>query len=160
MRITTKQYRNLSIKKDTSNKKVKGARKIEIDGVKFDSRLEMYAYNRLKMLGIKFEFQKKIVLQESFKYLGENIRAITWTYDFYIPDAHVIMDTKGFSTDIATMKIKIAKKYFCDREVGRIFLLPKNKKEVDSCISKYCLVNYPPTPEAMGKNAGINSTQV
>ena len=37
------------------NQKIRNARKIERDGVKFDSRLEMYMYDLLTMAGIRFE---------------------------------------------------------------------------------------------------------
>ena len=36
-----------------------GNKKIEVNGVKFDSKLEMYCYDLLTKLNFEFEFQKK-----------------------------------------------------------------------------------------------------
>ena len=78
-----------------------GNKKIEIDGKKFDSKLELYCYNMLKQLNIPFEFQKKEVLMDSFRYNGKAVRQITLTVDF-VADYKGIkyyIDTKGFATE-------------------------------------------------------------
>lgn len=77
--------------------------KSEVDGIKFDSKLEMEYYLYLKALqkdGIvtDFEIQKKFLLQEKTKYKGQAIREINYIADFYVnyTDGHTeIIDIKG-----------------------------------------------------------------
>lgn len=59
--------------KQTSTKPKYGSKKTEIDGIKFDSRLEGFMYTQLRDAGIRFELQKKYELQSKFKYNSESI---------------------------------------------------------------------------------------
>lgn len=88
-------------------------KKIEVDGIKFDSKREAARYEQLKMLEkaklIKeLELQKVFELQPSFRKNGKTYRKITYKADFYYYDNHlkkyVVEDTKGFKTE--TYKIK------------------------------------------------------
>jgi hypothetical protein len=67
-----------------SKRRKYGNNKTEVDGVKFDSRLELYCYNLLKENNIDFIFQEKIELIPKFRYNTQNIRAITMLVDFVI----------------------------------------------------------------------------
>lgn len=86
-----------------------GNKKIEVDGVKFDSKLEMYCYDLLTKLKFDFEFQKKIILIDSFKYNKKAIRPITLTVDFVVKhnDIDYYIDIKGFATDVSKIKYKM-----------------------------------------------------
>lgn len=118
------------------NRKVRNAKAIEQDGVKFDSRLECYMYNLLTMLGIEFLFQKKYTLQESFRYNGETIRAITYTVDFYLPDYDIAIDTKGITTQQGQLRIKMLKHLFVDLGRATAIELPRTPGECDALVGR------------------------
>lgn len=86
-----------------------GNKKIEVNGVKFDSKLEMYCYDLLTKLNFEFEFQKKIILVEDFRYNKKAIRPITLTVDFIVKhnDIDYYIDIKGFATDVSKIKYKM-----------------------------------------------------
>lgn len=115
-------------KQKSANPKYK-SKKTEIDGIKFDSRLEGFMYSQLRDAGIRFELQKKYELQSKFKYNFESIRAITYTVDFYLPDYDICIDTKGIATQQGLMRIKMLKRYFYDHRLNTKILLPKDQKE-------------------------------
>ena len=124
------------------NKKVKNAVKVEQDGIKFDSRLEQYAYNAFKAAGINFEFQVVYLLQEKFRYGTEAIRPITSRIDFFIPLRTLFVDTKGYANDVAPLKYKLLKKVLYDQFNAGLhpilprIEMPKNKKEVDVLVNR------------------------
>ena len=111
------------------NKRVHNATKVLLEGgIKADSKLEAYMYEKLKRAGIAFEFHYPFVLIERFTWRGETVRAIKWSVDFYFPWCKMAIDTKGFVTDKADLKIKIWKSQHLDMELK----LPSNKGECDS----------------------------
>lgn len=87
------------------------AKKMEVNGVKFDSKLELYMYKLLKAYNIPFEFQIRKQLQPKFNFYGENIREIYMVIDFVIrpdgTDKVYYVDTKGYATDKAILKYKM-----------------------------------------------------
>lgn len=111
------------------NAKVRNARKTERDGVKFDSALEKYMYDLLTIHGIEFEFQRRYVLQEAFKYNDETIRAITYTVDFELPANDMVIDTKGFRTQQGVMRIKMLKRKFANTGRTTRIALPSTRDE-------------------------------
>lgn len=122
-------------KQNTSKPKY-GSKKTEIDGIKFDSKLEGFMYTQLRNAGIKFELQKKYELQSKFKYNSESIRAITYTVDFYLSDYDICIDTKGIATQQGLMRIKMLKRHFFDNGLNTKILLPKNQKECIVLVSE------------------------
>ncbi len=93
-----------------NNKRVKNANKVIIDDIKFDSKLEAYMYGLLKKKKINFEMQKVFVLQPGFRdTTGKAIIAIKWKADFWLPDHGLIIDTKGWGTEIFKIKLKLFK---------------------------------------------------
>jgi hypothetical protein len=118
-----------------------GNKKIEIQGVKFDSKLELYCYNLLKERNINFDFQKTIILVDKFRFSGKGIRELTIIVDFvvYIGDRVVYVDTKGFPTEVSKIKYKLLRNKLKDNANNEVVWL-HNKKEVDEYI-KYELVN-------------------
>ena len=112
-----KNYQNTTNDKlVTTNKKSKyGAKKIEIDGIKFDSKRESERYTVLKylesigditdlQLQVPYELQPKYVMD------GKTIRSITDRADFVYKDKHgktIIEDSKGYRTKEYLLKKKL-----------------------------------------------------
>ena len=97
------------------------AKRIEIDGIKFDSKKEAKRYKELRMLEkagkIKdLTLQPVFLLQEGFYYQGKAIRQITYRADFeYIENGkRVVEDVKGFKTDVYKLKKKLFLKKYPD----------------------------------------------
>lgn len=120
----------------TGNRKVRNAEKTEQNGVLFDSRLECYMHNRLTAHGIGFLFQKKYTLLEPFTYNGENIRAITYTLDFYLLDDDMVIDTKGVATQQGQLRIKMLKRLFADLGRTTTIELPRTPAECDALVAR------------------------
>ena len=93
------------------------AKKVEIDGIVFDSRAEGRFYEHLLDLmhdGIveSFEMQKPYTLLDKFPHpkTGKTIRAIKYVPDFEViyTDGRVeVVDVKGMQTDVFRMKCKL-----------------------------------------------------
>ena len=94
-----------------------GAKKVEIDGHVFDSRLEGRYYEHLVYLmndGVveSFEMKKSYTLLDKFPHpkTGKTVRAIKYTPDFEViyADGHVeVVDTKGMKTRDFIMRCKM-----------------------------------------------------
>ena len=92
-----------------------GNRKVEIDGHKFDSKLEARYYSELKLLKqageIKdFSLQPKFELQPNYKRGNKTIRKITYSADFRVEhiDGEIeIIDIKGHVTKEFALKRKM-----------------------------------------------------
>lgn len=121
-----------------ANKKVRNATKTEIDGIKFDSKLEAHFYGLLNLHKIPFTMKEKIVLQKAFRYNGEAIREIALLPDFIIKNDGVynIVDTKGFQTSDNKIKVKLLKKVLSEKYSESRVFLPKNQKECAEVINK------------------------
>lgn len=113
-----------------------GNKKKVVDGVKFDSQLEAYCYNMLKILNIDFEFQKVIILIEKFRFEGKAVRETTAIVDFVIRnnDETIYLDTKGFATEVSKIKYKMLKFKLKDQKNNRVVWL-HSKKEVTDFIN-------------------------
>ena len=114
----------------STNKKIKGARKITFGGMTFDSKLEFNAYQKFAANKLIFQYQKKIIIQPAFEYMGKRIQAITWTCDFWFPEHKILLDTKGYATNEAKIKIKMAKRVFFLSEKEIEILTPRTMNEV------------------------------
>ena len=101
-----------------------------VDGIKFKSQLEVYAYKELQKAKIKFKYEEdKFSLIDGFPPISESwefrykkfapvqnaIRGITYTPDFTCPDMQWVIETKGRPT---------------------ILFLPTNKSQVDICVEQ------------------------
>ena len=122
------------------NKKVKGARVTEFDGIKFRSELEVRLYKTLLQEGFKPEYEKKtfhiwegflpkipFYTKNHFKRKDKRIEIlskitvkdnrpledITYTPDFIIEynDKTIIIEAKGSENDVFPYKFKIFRKY-------------------------------------------------
>ena len=105
---------------------------LALDGTKCDSKLEAYMYNRLKKFNIPFAFQRKYILQPKFKhdFDEKTTRAITWTPDFVFEWCDLVVDTKGYATDVAELKMKIFRYQHPDLRLETV----QNKKQADSMV--------------------------
>ena len=109
------------------------AKKVEIDGIKFDSKAEVEYYLHLKqqvaehqILG--FERQKRMLLQEGFSVEGVKgkIRPIFYVVDFIITENDgtlTYVDVKGMETDV----FKLKKKLFMKRYNTALMKVKKTK---------------------------------
>lgn len=102
-----------------------GAKKVTVDGIRFDSKLESEYYLHLKEELDKgniggFELQPKFELQESFRKRGILFRKIEYKADFKVLEldgSEVIVDVKGFETTDFKIKQKLFEKKFPQRLV-------------------------------------------
>jgi hypothetical protein len=113
-----------------SNRLKYGNKKKIVDGVKFDSKLELYCYKMLTLFKIKFDFQKRITLIERFKYDDKWIRETTVVVDFVIKDGDdtIYVDTKGFATEVSKIKYKMLKYQLKDEQNKRVIWLHSEKE--------------------------------
>jgi len=91
----------------------------------------------LKQVGLLFEFQKKTVLFEKFKYRDQAIREVALIVDFVLKHKGTTyyIDTKGFATDVSTLKYKILR-FRLKEDLYTDVVWLKNQKEVQSFIRK------------------------
>jgi hypothetical protein len=110
-----------------------GNKKIELDGVKFDSKLELFCYQHLKSLGLEFDFQRTILLQEGFRFRGKAIRPITMIVDFVLHQdgQKIYIDTKGFATETSKLKYKMLKFYVREDSTADVVWLHSQKEVKD-----------------------------
>lgn len=86
------------------------AKKIEFEGIMFDSQLELSFYKKLRDQGITvIERQTKFVLQEAFRIEKELIREIAYKADFLIEWCwhKIYIDSKGMETPEFKIKHKM-----------------------------------------------------
>ena len=98
-----------------------GARKVVVDGHRFDSRREADRYLELRQacrMGIisDLELQPEFLLQKSFRHNGKVVRAIKYKADFrYHRDGvEWIEDVKGCKTQVYGIKKKLFLKKYPD----------------------------------------------
>lgn len=115
--------------------RVKNATKVIDDGIKFDSKLEHYAYTKMKECGVQFQIKPEYVLIEAFKYLGESVRPMKFTPDYLLTDHNIILETKGFPNESFPLRLKMFK-YKMHKDGKEIkFVVCKNKLQVDEFIN-------------------------
>lgn len=103
-----------------------GAKKTEIDGIKFDSKKEGKRYLELKEM-LKnnkisdLELQPRFLLQDKFKHGGKTIRKIEYVADFKYKTGTdtIVEDVKGFKTDVYNIKKKIFLFNYGDKYIFR-----------------------------------------
>lgn len=117
----------LIIKQKSGNKKIMNATPTTIDGIRFRSKIESYAYHLFKNAGLLFEYEnKRFTLNESYIHEGKKIKHITWKPDFVFEDRKLIVDTKGFKTEAFKMKLKMFQLKYPEYTV----LLPSTKEHI------------------------------
>jgi len=104
------------------------AKKVVVDGIKFDSKKEAKRYIELKTLEKvgkirELKLQPVFLLQEGFYRNGKAIRQITYRADFeYIDERgqRVVEDVKGVKTDVYKIKKKLFLKKYPEIEFREI----------------------------------------
>lgn len=105
------------------------SRKTIVDGIAFDSKKEAKVYQELKLLEragrIKdLSLQHRFELQPTFKKNGETIKSITYIADFVYFDFDlmkiVVMDVKGYKTDVYNLKKKLFEYKFPDLTIQEV----------------------------------------
>lgn len=126
-------------KLDAEGNKIKKEWPKTIDGVKFGSPLEYYTYQQFEENGIEFEFQKKFVFINPFRYGGEAISGLSLTVDFYLYKRDIIVDPKGLQDTANIIKWKMLKRMLLTkgREPRIVFL--KSQRAVREFV--YMLAN-------------------
>ncbi len=111
-------------KLDADGNKIKKEWPKTIDGVKFGSPLEYYTYQQFEENGIEFEFQKKFVFINPFRYGGEAVSGLSLTVDFYLYKRDIIVDPKGLQDTANIIKWKMLKRMLLTkgREPRIVFL--------------------------------------
>lgn len=129
---------NKPFKRFSSNPRVKNATRVEVDGIKFRSRLEAYMHGRLKQFGIPFEFQHRIILTPKYKDAdGVTVRSWNWYCDFYFPWCNELMDTKGWATEVSKIKMALVRYRIHNNDLPYNSLtIVKLKKDVDAYVLK------------------------
>lgn len=104
-------------------------RKVEVDGIKFDSKLEAKRYLELKTLERAGEI-KELVLQPSFELIpsfkknNKTYRKTAYKADFSYfsisEGKYIIEDTKGFKTDVYKLKKKLFEYMYKDLEIKEV----------------------------------------
>lgn len=111
--------------------------KTRIGNIIFDSKAEAQRYQELILLQKAGEIkglilQPQFLLQESFRYYGKAIRAITYIADFQYFDIKtsqvIVEDVKGMETREFQIKKKLFLKQYGDRVQFRI-IKKGNRKE-------------------------------
>lgn len=82
-----------------------GAKRIVVDGIKFDSILESEFYLLLKKKNVEFTLQPRFELQDKFKKKDTKYMAITYVGDFRVKD--LVIDVKGMKTPVFNLKKKL-----------------------------------------------------
>ena len=129
-RLYSKQSLKRKVTKPPIKKPKYNNRKVEIDGHKFDSKLEAQYYEflkRKKATGkIKdFSLQPRYTLQETFKRDDKTYRSITYIADFEVlhnDGSTQVIDVKGMMTDVFKIKAKLFTKLY-----GKLYLVKSSK---------------------------------
>ena len=122
----------MRILKRAKKGRVKNVTKVVDDGITFDSKLEHYAYVKMKEGGVVFEIKPEYILIDSFKYCGETVRQMKFTPDYLLTEHNIILETKGFPNESFPLRLKFFK-YKMHKENSEIrFVVCETMKEVDA----------------------------
>lgn len=99
-------------------------KKVIVDNIKFDSKLEANRYAELKLLQrakviSNLRLQVPFILQEGFKKNGKSYQAIKYIADFVYEEngQTVVEDTKGIENDVFKIKHKLFEKKYPELEL-------------------------------------------
>lgn len=128
--LYSKQSLNRKVKKPPIKQPKYNNRKVEIDGHKFDSKLEAEYYQLLKFKKAQghiqdFKLQPRYTLQETFKRDGKTYRSITYIADFEVlhnDGSTQVIDVKGMMTDVFKIKAKMFTKLY-----GKLYLVKSSR---------------------------------
>lgn len=133
-----------------SKGKIKNATALEVNGIKFKSKLELFTYNKLLEAGINnfkyeelkftllegFEFTNnsyEVLKNKSFEVVTNKIRPITYLPDFTCVDENKngwIIEVKGYSNDAFPLKWKWFKDHLVNEGYNVTLFKPNNQQNV------------------------------
>ena len=147
--------KKLSPKK--SSGKIKNVRKVDYEGILFDSKLERFTYQQLIENDIKdfkyaeitydiidkFEYNAECYelknTTKEFILFSNNVRAIKYTPDFVRIDEKTkegwIIETKGFANESFVNRWKLFKRYLVNNGYNVRLYKPNNQKNVMETIN-------------------------
>lgn len=105
------------------------SKKVVVDGIRFDSKLEASRYCELKLLAKSGEIygltlQPEFELIPTFKKNGKTYRKTVYKSDFSYYDAHtnkqIIEDAKGFKTPVYALKKKLFEYVYQNLEIKEV----------------------------------------
>jgi len=100
-------------------------KKVEVDGIIFDSTIEGKHYIMLRDAELKPICQWRFELQPKFRYNGKTILSINYLADFFVTlKYNYVLDTKGFLLPMFKMKAKMVL-YHHDEEIICVSSLKK-----------------------------------
>ena len=114
-------------------------KKVEYDGIKFDSQMECnyYEYLLSKSKINIVELQPKFVLVPKFKHSDGNIRELAYIADFTISRENgkviEVIDIKGQATEVAKIKRKLFQYFYPD--IPLLWITESKKHGKDGWIS-------------------------
>lgn len=144
----------MPIQKKHNSGFVKNVTQVTLDGIHFRSKLEAYTYKRLKEEKLLFKYEEdKFILMDkfdfpnisfevskdkTFKEVSKNVRAITYTPDFtnLTNKYKWVIECKGNPNDAFPLRWKLFKQYISKSNLKIDLYLPRNKKQVDTCINE------------------------
>ncbi len=113
--------------KEQGNRHVKNAKKVYNEsGQKIaDSRWEHTCHEALKASDIPFEPQRKFILLEKIrsKWMGKTLRTRSWTPDFTFEQFKVVADAKGFTTQVAKLKMHLFLEKYAEWDIVLLYNL-------------------------------------
>lgn len=116
-----------------SKGKVRNATKVEYDGIKFKSKLELYCYKKLKENKIKATYEgETFTIIDAFEYKGEKVRKATYKPDFV--GKEFIIECKGHANDAWPIRCKLFKRYLYNNNSNIDYYIVKNKKQIDEVV--------------------------
>lgn len=154
---------------NSTNKKIKGAKKHLYNNIKFNSSLELYCYKLLEAANIKFGYEvKTFKIWRGFRLEKVNfihqigkvnklfgmdktkrgekliLQDIHYTPDFIVMDSRniIIIETKGIANDVYPYKRKLFFEFLENLNTHKDiwFFEPKNQKQVDETLIKIKLL--------------------
>lgn len=138
-----------SVRKKISKKSVfkkKGKKNVQsvksqVDGIKFQSNLEKFCYEQLKLRklhnNLKYE-STTFVIVEKFEYQGKKYQPIKITPDFVDEENKILIECKGYmgQNQLFPMRWKLMKKYFNDRGEDWDINIVFNQNEILEVVNK------------------------
>ena len=123
---------------DKPNSKVKNATKVEIDGVKFRSKIEAFTFKKLRDEGFNFKYEEvTFTIQEKFEFFdGEKVRPITYTPDFVDDKNLIIVEVKGFANETFPIRMKLFKNYLYRNNLKYKIFIVSSQKQIEELIIK------------------------
>lgn len=113
-------------------------KKVTLDGITFDSKLEKYMYGLLNFHKIPFQLKPKWEIQAAFTYDGQAVRSIRMEPDFVISTTPgfdlAVVDTKGMITKEWKIKVKLLKNNFKKQGTQIPIFTPTSETECQKTI--------------------------